>query len=83
MAQPLEPDAPTRSEMTRAVLDHLNEWFERAKDMDASGADLDQATLEALRAPPTESGRPLEGILEDLSVAGQDGIYHPSGGHLS
>ncbi|HUF14566.1 MAG TPA: aminotransferase class V-fold PLP-dependent enzyme [Acidimicrobiia bacterium] len=83
MAQPLEPDAATRSEIARAVLDYLNEWFERAEDMDASGVDLDRVTLEAFRAPPAESGRPLEDILDELRVAGGDGIYHPSGGHLS
>jgi aromatic-L-amino-acid decarboxylase len=51
--------------------------------MDAHGIELDAATLEGFRRPPTEAGRPLESILADLDRAGLDGHMHPSGGHLS
>ena len=51
--------------------------------MDAAGTDLDPVQLESLQRPPRESGRDLESILEELTLAGQPGIYHPSGGHMS
>src|SRR5690606_21635500 len=35
------------------------------------------------RRPPQEGGRDPEDVLADLDTAGQAGILHPSGGHLS
>jgi len=83
MAHPLEPDRQLRAELTGEVLDYLNDWFDRAATMDASGTPLDATTLDSFRAPPSEQGRDLTDILTTLDHAGVDGIYHPSGGHLS
>ncbi|HEX6222343.1 MAG TPA: aminotransferase class V-fold PLP-dependent enzyme [Acidimicrobiia bacterium] len=83
MAHPLEPDREFRTQLAEEVLAYLNEWFDRARDMEASGEPLDAETLQSFRKPPTEHGRELKEVLEVLDHAGVDGIYHPSGGHLS
>jgi len=83
MTDHLEPDRATRAELTSLVTSYLDDWYERMASMDASGADLDQKTLDMLGLPPSEAGRPLPSILEDLETAGTSGILHPSGGHLS
>jgi aromatic-L-amino-acid decarboxylase len=83
MDHPLEPNAEQRSELTDAVLAYLEDWYERAAEMDAVGDVLDAETLAGFRRPPGDEGRSLESILEVLDRAGQAGIYHPSGGHLS
>ncbi|HEX9763440.1 MAG TPA: pyridoxal-dependent decarboxylase, partial [Acidimicrobiia bacterium] len=83
MTDHLEPDRATRAELTSLVSSYLDDWYERMASMDASGADLDQKTLDMLGLPPGEAGRPLPSILEDLETAGTSGILHPSGGHLS
>ncbi len=69
--------------MTEAVVAFLDDWYERAAEMDAHGIELDAASLTAFRRAPEETGRPLEAILDDLERAGRDGHMHPSGGHLS
>lgn len=51
--------------------------------MPASGGELDAEVADRLMVPPTESGRDLDEILSDVDAAGQSGVYHPSGGHLS
>ena len=51
--------------------------------MMAVGVDLDPEVLADFRRPPEEAGRSLDSILSDLRLAGQPGIYHPSGGHMS
>jgi len=83
MVHPLEPDRELRTQLTEEVLAYLNEWFDAALTMEASGRPLDAETLEGFRKPPSEHGRELKEILEVLEQAGVDGIYHPSGGHLS
>ncbi|HZD22453.1 MAG TPA: aminotransferase class V-fold PLP-dependent enzyme [Acidimicrobiia bacterium] len=83
MANPLEPDREQRSQLAEEVLAYLNDWFDRAAEMEASGEHLDAATLQSFRQPPQEHGRELKEVLEILDRAGVDGIYHPSGGHLS
>ena len=83
MAPPLEPDRELRTQLAEEVLTYLNEWFDRAPTMNASGKPLSAATLQSFREPPTEHGRELNEVLEVLDHAGVDGIYHPSGGHLS
>lgn len=83
MAQPLEPNAEIRSEMKDAVFAYLDDWFERAAEMDAFGTPLDTETLAGFRSPPTEDGRSLDELLAIIDHAGKDGVYHPSGGHLS
>ena len=83
MSKPLEPDRPEREELAERVLAYLNDWFDLAKTMEASGIDLDPEQLDHLASAPTESGRSLEEILSDLDMAGRAGIYHPSGGHMS
>lgn len=83
MAHPLEPDRELRTQFAEEVLAYLNEWFDSAADMDASGTPMDSATLQSFRSPPEEQGRELKEVLEILEHAGVDGIYHPSGGHLS
>lgn len=79
----LEPDGPTRAQLTELVVGYLNRWFEAASTMDAHAGEPDPETVEMLRRPPGEQGRPLEAILEDLTEAGRSGILHPSGGHMS
>lgn len=83
MSSPLEPNRRTRSEIANEVIDFLDDWFERATEMMAVGVDLDPEVLAGFRRPPEETGRSLDSILTDLSRAGQPGIYHPSGGHMS
>ena len=83
MAHSLEPDRELRTQLAEGVLAYLNEWFDRAQTMDASGKPLDAETLQSFRKPPEEEGRELKEVLEVLDQAGVDGIYHPSGGHLS
>ena len=83
MANSLEPDRVARAEMTEAVVAFLDDWYDRAAEMDAHGIELDAPSLTAFRRPPEETGRPLETILDDLERAGRDGHMHPSGGHLS
>ncbi len=79
----LEPDKELRDDLTGQVVAYLADWFDGASDMEAWGIDLDPKTFDGLRRPPSESGRDLESILSDLTVAGRAGIYHPSGGHMS
>jgi aromatic-L-amino-acid decarboxylase len=69
--------------MADTVLAYLNDVLDRAEQMDASGTPMDAGTLASFRSPPGENGRSLESILETIEHAGSDGIYHPSGGHLS
>jgi aromatic-L-amino-acid decarboxylase len=83
MADSLEPGFEERAELTGSVLSFLQDWFDAAGTMPASGVDLDESLASRLKTPPTEEGRSLEGILADIEVAGLSGIYHPSGGHLS
>lgn len=83
MAHSLEPDRDHRDEMAGTVLAYLNQWLDRAEEMNASGIPMDAETLATFREAPTEEGRSLDSILETIELAGQDGIYHPSGGHLS
>lgn len=83
MAHPLEPDRELRTQLAEEVLAYLNGWLDDATAMRASGTPLGAETLDSFRAPPTEHGRELKEILEVIEHAGVDGIYHPSGGHLS
>ncbi len=83
MSRSLEPDRSERLELAEQVLAYLNEWYDRASGMEASGAPMTAAELAMFRNPPREEGRSMDGILADIDRAGIDGIYHPSGGHLS
>jgi len=83
MAHPLEPDRELRTRLADEVLAYLNDWFDDAASMEAAGQPLDAETLQTFRKPPSETGRELKEVLEVLEHAGVDGIYHPSGGHLS
>lgn len=79
----LEPDRELRLELTEQIVAYLNDWYDRASEMDGHGVELDAATLATFRTPPEETGRPLDSIMADLDLAGRDGHMHPSGGHLS
>lgn len=83
MTDHLEPDRATREALTRLVAGYLDDWLDRADAMDASSDEIDAATVERLRRPPSESGRSPEEVLADVDAAGRGGILHPSGGHLS
>lgn len=83
MSKPLEPDKPEREALSAAILEYLDDWFEQAATMPASGVDLDPSMAARLAQPPTDEGRPLDQILGDLEAAGQSGTLHASGGHLS
>jgi aromatic-L-amino-acid decarboxylase len=83
MSIPLEPDKRDRDELSEAVLAYLDDWYQRAADMPASGEEYDPDLSERLGAYPGEEGRAVGSILDDLDIAGQSGIFHLSGGHLS
>lgn len=83
MSSPLEPDRQTRDSLTEAIASYLDDWYEGAATMEASGTDLEPQQLEELGRAPGEQGRSLESVLADLDLAGRAGIYHPSGGHMS
>ncbi len=83
MSRPLEPGHQERAELAERVLTVLQDWFDRADSMPASGTDLDQTLAARLMTPPSEDGRGLDAILSDLEAAGRSGVYHPSGGHMS
>lgn len=51
--------------------------------MDATGPDLSQDQISALMSPPDEKGVGVDEVLAELALAGQSGVYHPSGGHMS
>jgi aromatic-L-amino-acid/L-tryptophan decarboxylase len=79
----LEPGHQERAELAESVLAVLQEWFDGADTMPASGVALDDDLANRLMAPPSEEGRSLETILSDVEEAGRSGVFHPSGGHLS
>lgn len=83
MNSPLEPNREERVELTAEIVEFINTWFDGANTMKAHGEDPTQETISYLRRPPDEEGRSLESILETIELAGQSGIYHPSGGHMS
>jgi aromatic-L-amino-acid decarboxylase len=83
MSIPLEPDKREREQLNEAVLSYLEGWYQRVSEMPASGPQPTPELLEELMTPPAESGRSIQLILHDLDQAGQSGIYHPSGGHMS
>lgn len=83
MSIPLEPNKRDRDELSEAVLAYLDDWYQRAADMPASGEEYDPDLSERLGAYPGEEGRAVKSILDDLDLAGQSGVFHLSGGHLS
>jgi aromatic-L-amino-acid decarboxylase len=83
MSGTLEPGHQERAELAEAVFSLLQDWFDGAEKMLASGVDLDEELKARLISPPLEHGRPLQTILTDVDEAGKSGIFHPSGGHLS
>jgi len=83
MSGSLEPGHQERAELAESVLGVLQDWFDRADTMPASGDELDDDLAARLMSPPTEEGRSLEAILAEVEEAGGSGIFHPSGGHLS
>ena len=83
MSGNLEPGHQERAELAESVLGVLQDWFDRADTMPASGVELDDDLAARLLAPPTDDGRSLDTILADVEEAGRSGVFHPSGGHLS
>jgi len=83
VTSPLEPNRVERLELTSQIVQFLSTWFDEADTMKAHGEDPSQMTVDHLRSGPGEEGRSLESILEDIDLAGQSGIFHPSGGHMS
>ena len=83
MSIPLEPDASTRARLTEQVAEFIEEWFAQTPSMDASAPGLSDEQVASLLSAPGADGRPLADILADLEMAGQGGILHPSGGHMS
>ncbi len=83
MRSQLEPGHDKRAELTEQVVEFIAAWFDKVDDMDAYGPDPSPETVQHLQTAPAETGRSLESILEDLDLAGESGIYHPSGGHMS
>ena len=83
MTSPLEPNREERAALTAEIAQFLANWFDEANTMKAHGSDPSEEFLEYLQAQPSEVGRSLTTILEDIAKAGQSGIFHPSGGHMS
>jgi aromatic-L-amino-acid/L-tryptophan decarboxylase len=83
MSTPLEPGKQEREALNEAILSFLDDWYEAASTMNASGVDFDPSLVARLAQPPTEDGRSMTEILGDLEAAGQSGTLHPSGGHLA
>ncbi|MGA7097918.1 MAG: aminotransferase class V-fold PLP-dependent enzyme [Acidimicrobiia bacterium] len=83
MSRSLEPGREERAAIIEQVVSTLQDYFDRAAEMPASGEDLESALAAHLMEPPSEQGRPLSEILADVEEAGRSGIFHPSGGHLS
>ncbi|REK15701.1 MAG: aminotransferase class V-fold PLP-dependent enzyme [Actinobacteria bacterium] len=83
MSTPLEPDAQQRAELNEQADRFLEEWYSRVETMNASGEPLTDRQISDLMEPPREQGRDFARILDDLDLAGQAGILHPSSGHMS
>ena len=83
MSGTLEPGHQERAELAESVLGVLQDWFDRADTMQASGVELGDDLAARLMSPPSEEGRSLESILAEVEEAGRSGVFHPSGGHLS
>jgi aromatic-L-amino-acid decarboxylase len=83
MSQILEPGHKERAELADSVLGVLQDWFDRADTMPASGVEMNDDLAARLMSPPTDEGRSLESILAEVEEAGRSGVFHPSGGHLS
>lgn len=83
MPIPLEPDAEARSELNSLADRFVEDWFTRTADGEAAGRPLSDDQIAGLMAPPVEHGRYLEEVLDTLDLAGQAGIIHRSGGHMS
>ncbi len=83
MAIPLEPSDEQRARIDEVVSGFIDNWYASIPDMDANAPGLTDDQIKSLMEPPAESGRDIEEILGTLDLAGQAGILHPSGGHLS
>ena len=83
MNSPLEPNREERAQLTSEIVQVLTTWFDEADTMNAYGIDPSPQTIAHLRSGPNEEGRSLQSILDDVELAGQSGILHPSGGHMS
>lgn len=83
MATPLEPTASERAEIHRLVSEYVERWHDAAPTMEAIAPGLSDEQIKLLQVFPEESGRSIEEVIETLDLAGQAGIRHPSGGHLS
>ncbi|MEX2134048.1 MAG: aminotransferase class V-fold PLP-dependent enzyme [Acidimicrobiia bacterium] len=83
MPTPLEPDAAARSELNSLAAQFVEDWFTRTADTAAAGNPLSDTQIRALMAPPVEEGQAMDEVLGTLDLAGQPGIIHRSGGHMS
>ena len=83
MSSSLEPDQAERALLANQIAAFLDDWMERAATMPGSGTDLSAEEIASLMTPPSEEGRSLESILDDVELAGKAGHIHLSGGHLS
>jgi aromatic-L-amino-acid decarboxylase len=83
MSIPLEPDVAARSDLNSQADEFVEEWFSRTSDIEAAGHPLTDDQIASLMAPPGEEGRPMSEVLQTLDLAGQAGIVHRSGGHMS
>jgi len=83
VTSPLEPNREERAALTAEIVEFLNGWFDQAETMKAYGDDPTKEFIEYLHGQPSEKGRPLPTILEDIEKAGRGGILHTSGGHMS
>ena len=83
MTSALEPNREERAALTAEIAQFLANWFDEANTMKAHGSDPSEEFLEYLQTQPSEVGRSLTTILEDIAKAGQSGIFHTSGSHMS
>lgn len=83
MVDLLEPGSHERDEINSEIAAFLAEWYEAMPSMNASGEELSETELQGLMARPSETGRPIGDLLEEIKLAGRPGLLHPSGGHMS
>jgi aromatic-L-amino-acid/L-tryptophan decarboxylase len=83
MSIPLEPDAEARSELNSLAERFVEDWFTRTADTEAAGHPLSDDPDESPHGPACRRGTGDSEVLDTLDLAGQPGIIHRSGGHMS
>lgn len=83
MSVPLEPNASQRRQLTQAVLEFIEEFYESLESRPLNGVPLSDGDKRLLDTPPAEEGRGLAEILSLIGLANESGTLHPAGGHMA